>query len=564
MKFKCKLVISITITIVITLTLVGLTTYLLISELINRNVDSELKNGSTMGSALLDAIYPGEWSVDDGKMFKGSMVMNDDTTVVDTIYSRTGFFSTIFLNDTRITTSIVDEQGNRITGTQASPEVIETVISNGENYSGEATINCKPYKTLYTPIMDDSGKIIGMWFVGIEYETLQNIINSALSQIIVIAVILLALGIIYSIVAGNALTKPLTNLMKDIEVISSGNFTVPVHDKFTIKKDEIGGIAKAVENMRQSVRSIILSILQETKSIEDAIENTVVEVDKLHLDIEDVSATTQQIAAGMQETAAGAEEMNATSHEIENAIESVTYKAGNGMKAAMEIKKRAENLKANANESRIYAHSVFDNTHASLTHSIEKAKSIEQIQQLTDAILNISSQTNLLALNAAIEASRAGEFGKGFAVVADEIRKLAETSKVTVGQIQNVVKEVTASVESLIKDSENILSFVDGQVIEDYKAFVKTGEQYSTDADYINSLLEDFTVTSNHLHTSIESVLKAIEEVTLAASEGANGSTNIAERSVSITNKANEVVTYSKLTRQSSQDLINKVNQFKV
>jgi methyl-accepting chemotaxis protein len=563
MKFKWRLVLSITIMATVMLTVVGFSAYLGISKVINRNVESELNNGSALGLALLEANYPGGWSVNGDKLLKGSTIINGDTAIVDTIKSKTGIFSTIFLNDTRITTSIVDDQGNRIIGTQANPEVIEKVISKGENFQGETTINGKLHKTLYTPITDESGKVVGMWFVGIGYETLQNTLNSVVLKIALIFILMLTLSIIYAIITGNNVTKPLKVLMNDIEVISSGDFTLSVNNKITAKKDEIGGIAKAVENMRQSIKGIVLSIIQETTSIERTIENTVGEIDRLHSDIEDVSATTQQLAAGMEETAAGAEEMNATSHEIEDAIENMANKAGNGMNAVREIKQRAENLKASAEESQKSANAVYNKTHISLSQSIEKAKSIEQIQQLTDAILAISSQTNLLALNAAIEAARAGEAGKGFAVVADEIRKLAEDSKDAVSQIQSVVKEVTVSVESLVNDSEDILRFVDGQVIGDYETLVKTGEQYSSDADYINGLMEGFTVTSQHLHTSVENMLKAIEEITAAANEGASGASNIAERSGSIISRADEVVIYAKQTRQSSQDLSSKVSQFK-
>jgi len=535
-----------------------------ITSAISSHVDSELSNSSALGSALLDANYPGSWSVDGEKLYKGSTLMNENTTVVDTIKSRTGVFSTIFLNDTRITTSIVDEQGNRIVGTKANPEVIEKVLNRGENFHGETTINGKLYKTLYTPIMDENNKVIGMWFVGTEYETFKAMISSTVTSVILVSSIMLTLGVIYAIITGNIVVRPLKKLVKDIEVIALGDFSNPVSSKFTAREDEIGGISKAVENMRLSFKSIIMSIIQATRNIEEAIQSTVEEVDKLHSDIEDVSATTQQLAAGTEETAAGAEEMSAASQEIGDAIKEVANKAAGGMNAAMEIRARAEKLKANAEQSHESAHFVYEKAYTGLSQSIEKAKSIEQIQQLTDAILAISSQTNLLALNAAIEAAQAGEFGRGFAVVADEIRKLAENSKETVVQIQRVANEVTASVKNLVDESENILAFVDGQVIKDYDMLVKTSEQYSTDAGYIDNLMKDFSETSNHLYLSVENMLKAIEEITAAASEGADGATNIAERSSSIINMAGKVMDYSKQTRQESQSLVDIISKFKV
>lgn len=78
----------------------------------------------------------------------------------------------------------------------------------------------------------------------------------------------------------------------------------------------------------------------------------------------------------------------------------------------------------------------------------------EQIDSLTQSILDIAAQINLLALNASIEVARAGEAGKGFAVVAIEIRKLAENSKAATGKIQSVTKQVISSVENLTQYSE--------------------------------------------------------------------------------------------------------------
>lgn len=375
---------------------------------------------------------------------------------------------------------------------------------------------------------------------------------------------MLVIGGIVALLIASSIAGTMKKLMDKINVISSGDFTEAVPEKFTRRKDEIGCIAKSVENMRTSVREIVKSIINETKNIEESVISSVSGVEDLHNDIGDISATTEQLAAGMEETAAGTEEMNATSHDIESAIGNVADKASKGMQSAHEIKARAERLMAGAIESQRNAYEVYDQANESLRRSIEKAKAIDEIQQLTDAVLAISSQTNLLALNAAIEAARAGESGKGFAVVADEIRKLAEDSKNTVNEIQSVVKDVMTSVEGLVKDSSGILDFVEGHVIKDYKTLVQTGEQYSADADYINNLMQSFTETSEHLYVSVESMLKAIDEITNAANEGAEGSTNIAEKSTAIVNKAVMVSELSKRSRTSALELTDKIKLFKI
>lgn len=562
MKLKWKLALSINIMLLILLGTIGYFAYSQNTSLANLKVEDELHGSSRLGLALLEAQYPGSWKIENGKLIKGTSIINDDTSIVDTIKDETNIVSTIFLNDTRISTSIEDEQGKRIVGTQANPEIIEKVLIKGEDFIGDATINGKLYRTLYTPIKGDGGETIGMWFVGTEYENLQHMVISALTKTLLISVVMLVLGSLYAMMTGNMVGNSLKKLMNDIGAIASGNLMAPVSDGLIKRNDEIGAIASSLENMRLAIKEIIVSIKEETNTIKDLLHNTIKEVELLNFDIEDVSATTQELAAGMEETAAGAEEMNATSYDIQTSISAVADKANSGMEAAGEIKTRAEKLKTNSEQSRNNAYAVYEQTNESLRLSIDKAKSIEKIGQLTDTILSISSQTNLLALNAAIEAARAGEFGRGFTVVAEEIRNLAEGSKSAVSEIQAVVNEVMDSVENLVKDSGNILQFVDGQVINDYNVLVQTGEQYSKDADYVDSLMQSFAATSNKLNESTTHLLQAINEITIAANEGAVGASVIADKSVSIIEKADGVVNYAADTNDSSEKLSKKVQEF--
>ncbi|NTV89150.1 MAG: methyl-accepting chemotaxis protein [Clostridiales bacterium] len=564
MKLKWKLALSISIMLIIVNIVLGLSFSLGITSIINSSGTRELINYSKLGKTIIDAQYPGDWQVRDGALFKGEAPVDESFGAIDVLMEQSGIVSTIFLNDVRITTSIKDSAGKRITGTKAKPAVSDKVIAKGEDYKGEVEINGEMFDTYYTPIKDAAGQNIGMWFVGKSSSEVAAQTMKAVRNIVIIIVVVLALGFIYAVKTSDVFAKSLKALVKDIDIIALGDFTMEVNKKFVKRIDEIGDIARAMEKMRGSVRDIIKSAIAETRSIEDSIDKTVGEVSELHADIEEISATTEELAAGMEETAAGTEEMSATSHEIEDVIENVARRAREGLGAAEEIKQRAEKLKADAIESQRSANVVYSSTHESLRSSIEKSKSIEKIKALTQTILSITDQTNLLALNAAIEAARAGEAGRGFAVVADEIRKLAENSNKAVGEIEVVIESVMDSVKSLVKDSEGILVFVDGQVIKDYQAQVMIGEQYSADADFVSSLMTEFSGTSQQLHLSIENMLRAIDEITRSANEGAEGSTNIAEKSESIVNKANVVLSQAVLTKESSDRLVEKISEFKV
>ena len=169
----------------------------------------------------------------------------------------------------------------------------------------------------------------------------------------------------------------------------------------------------------------------------------------------------------------------------------------------------------------------------------------------------------MLSLNAAIEASRAGEYGTGFAVVADEIRKLAEDSKNTVEEIQQVTGTVTEAVENLVKCSESIVAFIGERVVHDYDNLVETGEQYDLDARYVNNMMQDVS-TSEQLMASISNLMKAINDVSIAANEGATGTSELAEMISRVTDKSGDVVEMAGKANRSVTTLKEYVQNFTI
>ena len=212
----------------------------------------------------------------------------------------------------------------------------------------------------------------------------------------------------------------------------------------------------------------------------------------------------------------------------------------------------------------VHANEVHMEIEKSLKRALEDAKVVEQIQVLSSSITEITAQTNLLALNASIEAARAGEAGRGFAVVAGEIGNLAVQSRQTVEKIQEVTKSVTGAVNNLTKDAEKLLDYVATDVSQSYDTFEQVANDYNNDAKAVDGLITEFSAISEELLASVESIMTAMNEITVASEEGAKGTTNIAERSTDILQSSEVVVSEVARSKDIAQTLRQEVQKFKV
>jgi methyl-accepting chemotaxis protein len=354
--------------------------------------------------------------------------------------------------------------------------------------------------------------------VGYAAITLMTILGVSIALIIILTTMITVVN------PAKRAKLEIEHLVHDINN-NKGDLTKRIHIK---TKDEIGEIVKGVNNLIECLQEILKSIKLESEHLQGAVQQIESKVSESDANINDVSSTTEELAASMEEVTSTILQLNENASSILEAAEMMNERAVEGSTMAKNIKKSAETMNHNAENSKALTDKTVNEIYAGLQAALDNSKSVNKINELTGQILDISSQTNLLALNASIEAARAGEAGKGFAVVADEIRVLADNSRDTANNIQEISQMVISAVEQLTNNSETMVEFVSVNVLSDYEDFVKSTLEYKRDADNINSIINEFAISSGELKQTMQAMNDALDGIAVTVDESTQGVTNVA------------------------------------
>ena len=355
----------------------------------------------------------------------------------------------------------------------------------------------------------------------------------------------LLLGITISIVLGifisSTIANPIKKLTELIKQTSQLDFQKASYiDKLMKKCDETGTMAKAVNEMRSVLRTLVKDMEQvKNRLVEnmDMLDNIMNENNAIS---EDNSATTQELAAGMEETTATTTLIVGNISAIQTNVVDIQDLSEREQQESKEIVERARKLRDTTTNSSNKTLDIYDSMKNRTQEAIEKSKVVAKIDELTSDIRDISSQTNLLALNASIEAARAGEAGRGFAVVATEIGSLANQTVQTVDGINKIVDEVNEAVENLTECIQVIMKFLEETVVVDYNSFRQVSENYEKDAQSFTDSMVHIYEEISELSNKVNDIATAIENVNTTITESTEGVNLIAEKSSEAVSKTME------------------------
>lgn len=394
-------------------------------------------------------------------------------------------------------------------------EIQKVAIFHSTKVLDQAISDSAAYTTNYMNTLLQSGNVTAM--IGV---------------IVIIALIAISFFISYKNIVRKirSIADEVNGIITNIEA-GNGDLTARINTK---SKSELLFITSGINHFIETLQGIMKDVKDGSIVLTESSEEVTSQLRVADDNVTNTSAALEELSASMETVSGNVSHINQSVEDVKAAAQEIADQATEGTKTASGIKAEADELKARVIQKKAEAGDQVENLSGTLMESVHESEKVAQINELTKVILDIASQTNLLALNASIEAARAGEAGKGFSVVATEISSLADNSRQTAANIQDISNEVTAAVNNLAKNAQAVLDYINGQVISDYDEFVATGEKYEHTADIMTEMLGSFNDKAENLNDIMTEMVESVQLISTSVLESSQAISQSAESSQEI------------------------------
>lgn len=384
---------------------------------------------------------------------------------------------------------------------------------------------------------------------------------STASIIISVAALLATLICVFRLVIIPLLKtqKEITDIIEDIDK-REGDLTrrVSVH-----ANQEVAAVGNGINVFMDKLQDIFKVIVNNSTRMESVVGEVRDSVVTSNSSVSDLSALTEELSATMEEMSANASLINTNTESVKQEVDQIAERTSEINAYTREMKEHADSMEASARENMESTGAKVNEILTVLNQAIEDSKSVNQVNSLTDDILNIASQTNLLALNASIEAARAGEAGRGFSVVATEISQLAAASQEAANRIQQINRVVTEAVGNLTEHSNGLVQYMNDSILPEFEAFVDAGSAYREKATHIETSMGDFTEKAEVLKKTMAEIADSINTIAHAIEEGVKGVSSAADSTQVLVGDMEDITRHMDENQHIAADLKRETEVFK-
>ena len=467
---------------------------------------------------------------------------------------------TLFIDDERFITSIIDENGKRNEGTKAEPEIWEQVKAGNDYKASGVEIQGEKYYVYYSPVYSDDGEILGMAFSGERQSTVDNSVEGTLMNLFIISGVLLVLCVGIMIVLAFRIRRPLMITSGYIERVADGDLSGRPECSSVIS--EVKTLINASTSLADKLGGIVTEVDEHAGILDDRMaslnalaEANSTSTNQIRQVMDDLSSTAVTLADNVQSVNAKVNEMGDNMSAINS--EAVTLNDNSD-----KMNRAGQNVSESMTLVLTSSHTASDIIAQLIEQVNETNKAIASINEAVELISDITSQTNLLSLNASIEAARAGQAGRGFAVVASEIKQLAAQSSQGADSIKNIADNI------LEKSNRSVI--LTGRMKE-------LAEQEQTDIgnakesfDILNRIIEENAAIAQTVMDKTKNlealkldIINSVSELSAISEENAASNEEVTARVTEIAESVNRISEDTQTVRKVSSDMKELMDYFK-